>query len=186
MMQTTSLAIVRRLALAMVTLGLTALVATPALAGAASSSSRSIVGVWRVQVTLRNCDTGAPLGPPFSALVTFHQGGTVSEVAGGVAFAPGQRSPGTGTWTREPERLYGQSMVALILFDSPANLPGTPGFDPTKPVSPGFFAGWQTVTHAVTPTDADHITSVGVNAFYKSNGELYRSGCSTATGERFE
>jgi hypothetical protein len=77
-------------------------------------------------------------------------------------------------------------MVALILFDTPANLPGTPGFDPSMPVSPGFFAGWQTVTHTVNPTDADHITSAGTNAFYKLTGELYRTGCSTAIGERFE
>ena len=77
-------------------------------------------------------------------------------------------------------------MVALILFDTPANLPGTPGFDPSKPVSPGFFAGWQTVTHTIRLTDADHLTSSGTNEFFKANGELYRTGCSTAVAERFE
>jgi hypothetical protein len=35
-------------------------------------------------------------------------------------------------------------------------------------------------------TDADHVTSVGTNAFYKTDGTLYRTGCSTATGQRFE
>jgi hypothetical protein len=77
-------------------------------------------------------------------------------------------------------------MVVLINFDTAANLPGTPGFDPSRPVSPGFFAGWQTVTHTVTPIDADHLTSAGANAFYKLTGELYRTGCSTAVGQRFE
>jgi hypothetical protein len=77
-------------------------------------------------------------------------------------------------------------MIAIILFDTAPNLPGTPGFDPSLPASPGFFAGWQTVTHTVTPTDADHITSVGTNAFYKLNGEMYRTGCSTAVARRFE
>ena len=62
-------------------------------------------------------------------------------------------------------------MVALILFDTPANLPGTPGFDPSKPVSPGFFAGWQTVTHTVRFADADHLTSAGTNEFFKANGD---------------
>ena len=80
---------------------------------------------------------------------------------------------------------YRQEMVALLLFDTEPNLPGTPTFDPTKPVSPGFFAGWQTISHTVRFTDADHISSAGTNAFYKANREVYRSGCSTATAERF-
>ena len=58
------------------------------------------VGTWAVQVTLRDCATNAPLGPPFNSLVTFHDGGTLSESAGSLAFAPGQRSPGHGTWTQ--------------------------------------------------------------------------------------
>jgi hypothetical protein len=73
----------------------------------------------------------------------------------------------------------------MILFDTEPNLPGTPTFDPTRPVSPGFFAGWSTVSHTVRLTDANHISSEGTNAFYKLSGEVYRTGCSTATGERF-
>ena len=72
----------------------------------------------------------------------------------------------------------------MLLFDTPPNLPG-PGFNPTKPVSPGFFAGWVTVTHTVRFTGLDAIESAGTNSFYKANGDLYRSGCSTATGQRF-
>ena len=70
---------------------LVALSAGPALADSAESGRRSLVGAWSVQVTLRNCATGAPSGPPFNSLVTFHHGGTVSEAAGSPAFAPGQR-----------------------------------------------------------------------------------------------
>ena len=77
-------------------------------------------------------------------------------------------------------------MIALVLFDTEPNLPGTPTFDPTRPVSPGFFAGWQTVSHTVRFTSAVDIASTGTNRFYKANGELYRSGCSTATGQRYE
>jgi hypothetical protein len=145
----------------------------------------SLVGTWGVQVTLRDCATGAPLGPPFNSLVTFHGEGTLSESAGSLAFAPGQRSPGHGTWARERGHAYGQEMIALVLFDTQPNLPGTPTFDPTKPISPGFFAGWVTVSHTVRFTAVDQIASAGTNSFYKTNGELYRSGCSTATGERF-
>jgi hypothetical protein len=145
----------------------------------------SLVGTWMVQVTLRDCATSAPLGPAINALVTFHGHGTLSESPGSLAFAPGQRSPGHGTWTRGSGHTYRQDMIALILFDTEPNLPGTPTFDPTKPVSPGFFAGWQTVSHTVRLTAVDRIASTGTNGFYKTNGELYRSGCSTATGQRF-
>src|SRR2546427_1994598 len=104
-----------------------------------SDSQANLVGAWVVQVTLRNCTTNAPLGPSFNSLVTFHRGGTLSETAGSLAFAIGQRSPGTGAWARDGAHVYLQRMVALILFDTPPNLP----------FSPGFFAGWQTVTHTV-------------------------------------
>jgi hypothetical protein len=145
----------------------------------------SLVGTWTVQVTLRDCATSAPLGPPFRSLVTFHGDGTISESAASLAFAPGQRSPGQGGWTRKRGNTYRQEMISLVVFDTEPNLPGTPTFDPTRPVSPGFFAGWQTVSHTVRFTAVDQIASTGTNGFYKANGELYRSGCSTATGQRF-
>src|SRR5262245_43742367 len=105
-------------------------------------SQGSVLGTWAVQVTLRDCSTDAPLGPLFNALVTCHRGETLSETPASLAFAIGQRSAGHGNWTRQAGHTYSQKMVALILFDTESNLPGTPGFDPKKPVSPGFFAGW--------------------------------------------
>lgn len=162
------------------------LIAAGATARADGSSGHpSPVGTWTVQVTLRDCTSSAPLGPAFNSLVTFHADGTVSESAGSLAFAPGQRSPGHGSWTRKRAHTYGQEMMALVLFDTEPNLPASPTFDPTRPVSPGFFAGWQTVSHTVKVIAADQIVSIGTNGFYKANGELYRSGCSTATGRRF-
>src|SRR5262245_27213115 len=161
------------------------LAAASVRAEAQSNERASLVGTWGVQVTLRDCATGAPLGPPFNSLVTFHGEGTLSESAASLAFAPGQRSPGHGTWTRKRGHTYQQEMIALILFDTQPNLPGTPTFDPGKPVSPGFFAGSVTVSHTVRFTAVDQIASTGTDSFYKMNGELYRSGCSTATGDRF-
>ena len=81
---------------------------------------------------------------------------------------------------------YSQHMIALIRFGSPANLPGTPTFDPSKPVSPGFLAGSQTVTHRVQLTGADTLELSGTNAFYDASGQVYRTGCSTAVGQRIE
>jgi hypothetical protein len=66
-------------------------------------------------------------------------------------------------------------MIALILFDTPAN----------PPFSPGFFAGRQEVMCTIDLVDASHFASTGSNAFYKSDGTLYRTGCSTAVGAAF-
>jgi len=143
-----------------------------------------IVGTWTVQVTLRDCATNAPLGPPFNSLVTFHRGGTLSEST--VSF-PGERTSGHGTWDSRGGHTFEQRMVALMIFDTPGNLPGTPGFNPTLPIVPPFFAGWATVSHTITLTDPDHITSTGTNAFFKfDSASPYRTGCSTAAGQRFE
>jgi hypothetical protein len=150
-----------------------------------SVPKHALEGTWLVSVTLRNCDTTASLGS-FNSLVTLHEGGTVSETTSSPAFAIGQRSPGHGVWESAGPHTYAQRMVSLINFDTPANLPGTPGYDPTRPVSPGFFAGWATVSHVGELTDENHGTSSGTNAFYKADGTLYRTGCSTAVSTRFE
>ena len=147
--------------------------------------SAGLLGTWMIQVTLRDCTTGAALGPAFPSLVTFHGDGSISEDPGGLAFAPGQRSSGHGTWSHAPGHTFSQEMIALILFPTDPNLPGAPGFDPSKPVSPGFFAGSATISQTVRLTGADQIESSGTNRFYKTNGEVYRTGCSTATGQRF-
>jgi hypothetical protein len=170
-------------------LGLAAVLLTTSgsnLNAASADSSNALVGVWSIQVTLRNCATGAPLGAPINSLVSFHQGGTMTETPGGQAFAPGQRSDGHGLWSKKDGHTYRQTFIALLNFDTPPNLPGTPTFDPSRPVSPGFFAGWQTVTHTLQLDDADHVSSEGTNAFYRTDGTVYRTGCSTAVGERFK
>jgi len=158
------------------------------LAGAPSDDqgTSALIGPWVVQVTLRNCATNAPMGAPFSSLVSLHRGGAVTDDPGNLTFAPGQRTGGHGEWSHLPEGTFSQRMVALILFDRPANLPGTPGFDPAAPISPGFFTGWQTLTHTLRMTDLDHAESSGTNAFYKADGSLYRTGCSTAVAAAFQ
>lgn len=148
-------------------------------------ADQRLVGAWAVQVTLRNCDTNAPMGS-FTSIVTFHRGGTLSESAGSLAFQPGQRSEGHGAWKRVGRHTFSQRVIALLRFDSPANLPGTPTFDPSKPISPGFSAGWQTITHRVRLTGADSFQSSGTTEFFDANGESYRPGCSTAVARRFE
>jgi hypothetical protein len=150
-----------------------------------AGTKKSLQGTWFVRVTLRNCATNASLGS-FDSLVTFHRGGTLSESTSSPAFAVGQRSPGHGNWVFEENHRFTQRMVALINFDTMPNLPGTPGYNPSLPISPGFYAGWSTVTHTVEVVDEDHAISSGTNQFYKADGTQYRSGCSTAIATRFE
>jgi hypothetical protein len=160
----------------MLSMGL-ALVLSAASAASAQQSAaqaRTVEGVWYVQVTIRDCATGVALAPAVNSLVTFAAGGTLHESVGGGGFAPGQRSDGHGTWRHKGGQTYGQRFVSMINF---ATAPG-PG--------PGFEAGWLKVHHTVEVIDADHIESVGSNSFYRLNGEVYRTGCSTATGTRFE
>ncbi len=160
----------------MLSMGL-ALVLSAASAASAQQSAaqaRTVQGVWYVQVTIRDCATGVALAPAVNSLVTFAAGGTLHESVGGGGFAPGQRSDGHGTWTHEGGQTYDQRFVSMINF---ATAPG-PG--------PGFEAGWMKVHHTVEMIDADHNESAGTNSFYRRNGELYRTGCSTAVGTRFE
>ena len=77
-----------------------------------------------VQVTLRNCTTGLRWVPRSTRSSRSTAAERSAESAGGVAFAPGQRSPGHGTWAREGGHTYRQDMVALLLFDTQPNLPG--------------------------------------------------------------
>lgn len=139
------------------------------------AASRGIEGVWGVTVTLTNCDTGAPVAPPFRSLVTFAAGGTVHESTGGLGFAPEQRSGGHGVWRQKGRRLFTQRMIALLRFETPP-----------QPPSPGFLAGWQVIDHVVTLVNSQRLTSEGTTQFFDTTGQLYRSGCSTAVGERFK
>lgn len=138
------------------------------------AASRGIEGVWSITVTLRNCDTGAPLAPPFRSLVTFVAGGTVHESTGALGFAPEQRSEGHGVWRQMDRRLFRQRMIALLRFETPP-----------QPPAPGFLAGWQVVDHLVTLDNHRRLTSEGTTQFFDTAGQLYRSGCSTAVGQRF-
>ena len=167
--------VARIVAVAAVVGGLIAATAArPMAQSGPATHAKNVEGVWLVQVTQRNCETNAALGS-FNSLVTFTHDGIVIESPGSIAFAPDQRSAGHGTWTRDGQDTVIQRMVALILFDTP----------PNPPVSPGFRKGWQTITHTVDLTGPDSLTSAGTARFFDSNGELYRSGCSTAVGERF-
>ena len=58
-----------------------------------------LVATWVVQVTQRDCASGAPLGVPFYSLLTFNEGGTMTETTANPMFFPAERGPGHGVWS---------------------------------------------------------------------------------------
>jgi hypothetical protein len=153
----------------MLSVALMLLAAAPAFAQA-----RAIEGVWGMTITIRDCATDTQMGPPFTTLVTFHQGGTVSESNGSPGYAPGQRTEGHGVWDHRRGSTFDLRMVASILF-----------MTPPAPPSPGFLAGWQVLTSTLTMTGDNALTGPARADFYDQSRHPYRSVCPTVVGERF-
>ena len=130
--------------------------------------SRSIVGVWETSVTVRNCETGAPLAPEFQGLSTYNSGGTYTESSGG--GNPILRSPAHGIWQRESGwRNYSLKFVFLRFNAS------------------GAFIGKQRVFQNLELSEnGDQLTSSGRFEVLDLNGNVVGSGCSTVTATRFE
>jgi hypothetical protein len=147
-------------------------IASPALVQA-----QTLQGVWGVITQPVNCTTNTPFGPPERGLVTYHEGGTFTESSGGLAFAPGQRSNGHGSWAATGGLTYTGRLVAMILFETPPNTP---------PGSPGFQAGWLVATHRVTLSGPDSFTATATVQFVDPTRNVYRHVCATRVGERFK
>ncbi len=130
--------------------------------------NRTIVGVWQVVVTPRNCATGMPVAPEFQSLTTYNKGGTYAEFAGG--GNPILRSPGHGVWQRTNGwRSYSLKFLFLRFNAS------------------GVFIGKQRVTQTVElGASGDQSTSSGTVEVLDLNGNVIGSGCATSTATRFE
>jgi hypothetical protein len=138
----------------------------------ASRGPAWIEGVWRVTVTQTNCQTGAPLGPPFHSLLMFSAGGTMIESTSNPGFLPGQRTAGFGVWTRTGELTYQALSEALIVFS------GGP-----------FTAGSQTLSHKITLSDRGNaFTDQATVQFSDVDGTPLTAtpGCASASGQRLE
>jgi len=164
-----------------VVFGLVGMLVAGATTGAAGSpgdatQAMTIEGVWVARVTLRNCNTGDPVGPPFNSLLTFGRDGTLIESTGATAFAAGQRTNAHGSWRRLGAQQYSQNVLAIIRFTTAPNFP----------FSPGFTAGTQTIDQVIDQTAPDAFTSSGTTTFYDEAGAPYRQGCATAVGRRYQ
>jgi hypothetical protein len=137
-----------------------------------------LVGTWRVEVTLVDCTSGAPVSPvPFPSLLTFAVGGTMAEDTTNPAFGMGQRGGGQGVWNYEGHRTYAARDVSFIKYTTPAN----PAMH-----NPGFEQGEQTITQTITfNDDSDTWTAAATIAFTDTTGVVYRTGCALASAQRF-
>lgn len=140
----------------------------------APAQAQSIEGPWLMTVTLRDCTTSAPLGPPFLTLITFHAGGTLSESAASAGFAPGQRGPGHGSWRRTGASTFTGRFAALISFETAPN-----------PPNPGFRAGGLVVASTFSLTGPSQLTATATADFYDLSFASYRRACPTIVGSRF-
>jgi hypothetical protein len=134
------------------------------------SAASPLIGTWQFKVTLLNCQTGEPLGPPpFSSLLTFARGGTLAEDTTNPSFAIGQRSPGQGVWEKTSHDVFYARIVAFLKFSTP-----------------GFEAGQQIIEQTMTYDDqSDQLSAVSAVKYTDTNGAVYRQGCARVTATRF-
>jgi len=132
----------------------------------ASRRGDSLEGAWDLQVTRRNCQTGAAIAT-FASIETFMSGGTMLDST--AAGSPALITPGHGVWSHAGGRNYRFKFKAFQ-FDASGN-----------------FTGWIIVSHQPNLNRrADEFESAGTSEFYNAQGVLLFTGCSTLTATRFE
>jgi hypothetical protein len=134
--------------------------------GHAQSGGGRLEGTWDVQVTIRNCQTGAAIRT-FASVTTFMSGGTTLDSTSGIPQA--LKTPGQGVWNHVSGDTYRFTFKSFS-FDAAGN-----------------FIGWTKITHeAALESNGNEYTSSGTAEVYAPNGTLVSTGCSTTTATRFE
>jgi hypothetical protein len=109
--------------------------------------------------------------PPFSILLSFAQGGTLTEAINSPAFLPGQRSAGLGVWSHSHGKTYRAVWDGFIQFDSPA--PGT------------LKRGVQRLSWDIE-LDGDQAAFASKSQFLDSSGNVVANTCASGTLTRIE
>ena len=138
-----------------------------------AGAKKELVGTWRMTITPYDCATGAER-PAFRSMVSFEEGGTLTEAALSPAFQPGQRGPGHGIWNATGDHTYSVVFEAYILFTTQPN-----------PPAPGFQMGVQRVTTTIE-VNGNQSSGLASVEFFDVAGNLVSTGCSKAVGERME
>jgi hypothetical protein len=131
-----------------------------------NSQAKDIRGAWALQVSSHDCQTGDPIGT-FQSLVTFAQGGTLTNVTTG--GSPALRTTGLGTWEKAGGHEFRAVTVAFL-------------FSP---------AGASTATQRLESTfeigsDPDELAGTTQANFFNTNGNLTSTLCATVVGHRLD
>ena len=129
-------------------------------------SHNRLEGAWRLQVTVRDCQTGAALRT-FPALFTFAKGGTLAVTTAGQL--PSLSTTGLGVWQHTEGHTYRAVSEAFV-------------FSP---------AGAWIQTHRLTRNieignDGDDFTDTVNLEIFGTTGNLIATGCATSVASRFE
>src|SRR6266571_2903532 len=128
-----------------------------------AQDAQTLEGAWRVTVTIRNCQTGAPIRTVL-ALNTFVPGGSMFETANGFL-----RSPSHGTW----QKIAAHDYTATFIFFT---------FNPD-----GTWLGSNKITRTITLSE-DHrmFTAIASFGIFDASGKLTATGCATEAAQRLE
>lgn len=136
-----------------------------AQAGAAGSHN-GLEGTWRLQLTVRDCPTGAALRT-FPALATFAKGGTLTLTTAGQL--PSLSTPPLGVWRHTGDHTYSAASEAFIF--SPA----------------GAWIQTHRLTRAIQiGDDGDSFTDTVALEILDTGGNLLATGCATTAATRFK
>ena len=129
-------------------------------------SAKGLQGTWRVQLTVRDCQTGVALRT-FPALFTFAKGGTLSVTTAGQL--PALSTTGLGVWRHTDGHTYSAVSEAFVFST----------------------AGVWTQTHRLTRAieignNEDEFTDTVALQIFDTNGNVIVTGCATSIGSRFE
>jgi hypothetical protein len=150
----------------MLLVGLATSLGAAAQDGASTGPGATLEGSWRVQVTLRNCATWAPVAPPFPALATFDFAGTVLTSDG--SMSPAARGSGHGIWRRVGGRSFEASTEAFLFTD-------------------GVRSGTQLVEQQITLAADGSSFEAQVGAMVSNNaGQVVFTGCASSVGQRMQ
>jgi len=129
-------------------------------------SHNGLQGAWRLQLTVRDCNTGQALRT-FPAVFTFAKGGTATVITAGQL--PSLATTGLGAWRHAQGHNYSAVTDAFV-------------FSP---------AGVWIQTHRLTRTievsiDGDAFTDTVALEIFDTNGNLIVTGCATSVASRLE
>jgi hypothetical protein len=131
-----------------------------------AGSHQGLQGAWRLQVTVRDCQTGQ-VQRTFPALATFAKGGTLTLTTAGQI--PAQFTTQLGVWRHTDDRSYSAVSEAFAFS----------------------LAGAWITTHRFTRAievddDRDEFTDTIALEIFDTSGNVIARGCGTTVGSRFK